>query len=114
MVELSKGIVLVIVNVDVEVVVTGGAVTMIVVTGQVLEVDGRVVSVREMEERVDKVLVVVMDEGALAVLDDGGLVVAEVVLESMVADFVDAIDVVMEAEELIRARGRSGWYGWNG
>lgn len=114
MVELSKGIVLVIVNVDVEVVVTGAAVTMIVVTGQVLEVDGRVVSVREMEERVDKVLVVVMDEGGLAVLDDGGLVVAEVVLESMVADFVDAIDVVMEAEELIRARGRSGWYGWNG
>lgn len=114
MVELSKGIVLVIVNVDVEVVVMGGAVTMIVVTGQVLEVDGRVVSVREMEERVDKVLVAVMDEGALAVLDDGGLVVAEVVLESMVADFVDAIDVVMEAEELIRARGRSGWYGWNG
>lgn len=114
MVELSKGIVLVVVNVDVEVVVTGGAVTMIVVTGQVLEVDGRVVGVREMEERVDKVLVAMMDEGGLAVLDDGGLVVAEVVLESMVADFVDAIDVVMEAEELIRARGRSGSYGWNG
>lgn len=80
----------------------GVVVMMIVVMGQVLEVDGRVVSVWEMEERVDKVLVVVMDEGGLVVLDDGGLVVVEVVLESMVVDFVDVIDVVMEVEELIR------------